>query len=230
MQTEEIASLKHKLEEFADYDEVKRELDIMKASIRTSQRGRLMQAQFIEFSGTSLEDDAEDDNSDSTSFADSSLRMPNPNGDKSRGRGKPLENLLLSKNRKMQEQLTTLRVAHEELTAATEGSRRRIAELQAQVESQRALNDRLENDLVRLNKSHGESDANATSKDGLSSLGLGKRVPSPKPPQPSTVPAGLTSAAETSILPIITSQRDRFRQRNSELEEVSVVTRLDAFG
>jgi homeobox protein cut-like len=225
MQTEEIASLKHKLEEFADYDEVKRELDIMKASIRTSQRGRLMQAQFIEFSGTSLEDDAEDDNSDSTSFADSSLRMPNPNGDKSRGRGKPLENLLLSKNRKMQEQLTTLRVAHEELTAATEGSRRRIAELQAQVESQRALNDRLENDLVRLNKSHGESDANATSKDGLSSLGLGKRVPSPKPPQPSTVPAGLTSAAETSILPIITSQRDRFRQRNSELEEVSVVTR-----
>lgn len=28
-----------------------------------------------------------------------------------------------------------------------------------------------------------------------------------------------TSSAETSILPIITSQRDRFRQRNGELEE-----------
>ena len=32
------------------------------------------------------------------------------------------------------------------------------------------------------------------------------------------VPAPATSA-ETSILPIITSQRDRFRQRNAELEE-----------
>lgn len=31
-----------------------------------------------------------------------------------------------------------------------------------------------------------------------------------------------TSSAETSILPIITSQRDRFRQRNGELEEVSI--------
>lgn len=27
---------------------------------------------------------------------------------------------------------------------------------------------------------------------------------------------------DTSILPIVTSQRDRFRQRNAELEEVSV--------
>ena len=29
----------------------------------------------------------------------------------------------------------------------------------------------------------------------------------------------MQSSAETSILPIITSQRDRFRQRNAELEE-----------
>ncbi|KFH63073.1 hypothetical protein MVEG_11110 [Podila verticillata NRRL 6337] len=35
---------------------------------------------------------------------------------------------------------------------------------------------------------------------------------------PST-PAATTSSAEHSILPIVTSQRDRFRQRNSELEE-----------
>ncbi|KAG1849820.1 CASP C terminal-domain-containing protein [Suillus tomentosus] len=28
-----------------------------------------------------------------------------------------------------------------------------------------------------------------------------------------------TSSADTSILPIVTSQRDRFRQRNAELEE-----------
>jgi homeobox protein cut-like len=154
------------------------------------------------------------------SLAESTLRMPNPNGDKSRGRGKPLENLLLSKNRKMQEQLTTLRVAHEDLQAASDEAQRQISELQTQVESQKALNDRLENDLVRLNNSSNPD--SVPMKEGLSSLGLGKRTMSgsPKPTQQANLPAGLTTAAETSILPIITSQRDRFRQRNAELEEV----------
>jgi len=34
-----------------------------------------------------------------------------------------------------------------------------------------------------------------------------------------TTPIPFTSSADTSILPIVTSQRDRFRQRNAELEE-----------
>lgn len=34
-------------------------------------------------------------------------------------------------------------------------------------------------------------------------------------------PIPFTSSAESSILPIVTSQRDRFRQRNAELEEVN---------
>lgn len=35
-----------------------------------------------------------------------------------------------------------------------------------------------------------------------------------------STPIPFTSSADTSILPIVTSQRDRFRQRNAELEEV----------
>jgi len=69
-----------------------------------------MDDQYIEFAGTSLDGDQDEDISDSMSLADSNLRMPDPNADKSRSRGKPLENLLLAKNRKMQEQLTTIRV------------------------------------------------------------------------------------------------------------------------
>jgi homeobox protein cut-like len=39
------------------------------------------------------------------------VRMPDPNADKAnRHRGKPLENLLMSKNRKLQDGLTGLRV------------------------------------------------------------------------------------------------------------------------
>jgi hypothetical protein len=36
-----------------------------------------------------------------------------------------------------------------------------------------------------------------------------------------STPIPFTPSADTSILPIVTSQRDRFRQRNAELEEVS---------
>jgi homeobox protein cut-like len=37
-----------------------------------------------------------------------------------------------------------------------------------------------------------------------------------------STPIPFTSSADTSILPIVTSQRDRFRARNAELEEVRV--------
>jgi len=40
-----------------------------------------------------------------------------------------------------------------------------------------------------------------------------------KDPSVQTKPIPFTSSANTSILPIVTSQRDRFRQRNAELEE-----------
>ncbi len=50
-------------------------------------------------------------------------------------------------------------------------------------------------------------------------------VPFPQPSGNSSsarsTPIPFTSSADTSILPIVTSQRDRFRQRNAELEEVS---------
>jgi len=39
------------------------------------------------------------------------VRMPDPNADKlNQQRGKPLENLLMAKNRKLQDELTALRV------------------------------------------------------------------------------------------------------------------------
>lgn len=108
-------------------------------------------------------------------------------------------------------------------------------------EEQRALNDRLENDLLRINGNKSAS-GSATPKrnydaglsvpgddpnDPLASLGLNRKsMDGPSRPDSSSAPshpaqphASTSSSAETSILPIITSQRDRFRQRNSELEE-----------
>jgi len=88
----------------------------------------------------------------------------------------------------------------------------------------------LENDLVEMNK-HNKPNGNGSGADGtgtltpsgtdsqtdlLAGLELGKK--SADSPARST-PIPFTSSADTSILPIVTSQRDRFRQRNAELEQ-----------
>ena len=106
--------------------------------------------------------------------------------------------------------------------SASDDLRRRSENLQAQLEEQKTLNDRLENDLLRMNGPSPNGDiqhsmASMTKQDALSSLKLGKAR---SQQEPLVAPPGLTATAESSILPIITSQRDRFRARNAELEEV----------
>ncbi|GAA6043951.1 hypothetical protein NBRC10512_004870 [Rhodotorula toruloides] len=166
---QEIETLGEKVKQFADYDEIKRELEIMK---------------YVEFAGMDL-DDVPGESGDSVADL---VRLPDPNADKAnQHRGKPLENLLMAKNRKLQDEVTSLRVAHDELVSAHEGMLGEFEQLQARCEEQKQLVDRLENDLAQ--------DA------------------------PPVQPHPFQSSAETSILPIITSQRDRFRQRNGELEE-----------
>ena len=95
----------------------------------------------------------------------------------------------------------------------------------------RELNERLEADLSRVN---GAGDAPAPGEKGLAGLDIGRSVCSLLAPDTAsyadsqdgntplvadsngTMPA---PQSDTSILPIVTSQRDRFRQRNAELED-----------
>jgi len=106
----EVDDLKERVKQFADYDEVKRELEIMKVSFSCGARGEpkliFRRSQYVEFAGMDLDEVAEDD-------ASELVRMPDPNADKANAhRGKPLENLLMGKNRKLQDELTSLRVSH----------------------------------------------------------------------------------------------------------------------
>ncbi|GAA5828670.1 hypothetical protein JCM3766R1_003781 [Sporobolomyces carnicolor] len=196
----EIESCKERLKNFADYDELRRELEIMK---------------YVEFAGMNL-DEIVGEAGDSVADL---VKMPDPNADKTnQQRGKPLENLLMAKNRKLQDELTALRVAHDELAIGHQSIQHDFENLTSRFEEQRALNDRLENDLLRINESKNPGSVPvAAREDPLASLQFGKKAnqesSAPPAPQP------FQSSAETSILPIITSQRDRFRQRNSELEE-----------
>ena len=127
--------------------------------------------------------DLDDMNDEFDGDGDESLvRLPDPNADKANlQRGKPLENLLMAKNRKMQDEVTALRVAHDELAAAHETVMADYEALQSRLQEQTALNDRLENDLLRINESrHGgqAQPSSANREDPLAGFQLGKKVSS----------------------------------------------------
>jgi homeobox protein cut-like len=90
----EIQSLKTKLERMSDYDEIKRELAIVK---------------YVEFSGMGgLDGEDEEDEWEGESEL---LSLPSPNAAKAVSqKNKSLEALLASKNKRIQEELTKFRV------------------------------------------------------------------------------------------------------------------------
>lgn len=99
----------------------------------------------------------------------------------------------------------------------------------AELSRQKSLNEKLETDLLALdNRSANLPSASGTNvDDALAGLGLDLGLENNKKAESSgsaarSTPIPFTSSADTSILPIVTSQRDRFRARNAELEEVRV--------
>ncbi|KAF5322540.1 hypothetical protein D9619_001570 [Psilocybe cf. subviscida] len=194
--TSEVEQLRQKLRGLDDYDEIKRELEIMK---------------FVEFSGFDANDEDEDYPTNDT---DSDWHLPSPNPGKatsSSREGKSLEALLSTKNMRLQEELTKLRILHAELDESLQNAQKQLESSSQELEKQKQLNEQLEMDLLSINKENRHSE---TDNDVLSHLDAKKSDTSVR-----STPIPFTSSADTSILPIVTSQRDRFRQRNAELEE-----------
>ncbi|KAJ7091199.1 CASP C terminal-domain-containing protein [Mycena epipterygia] len=201
----EIDQLKQRLKQYGDYDEIKRELEIMK---------------YVEFAG--LEEDADEDG-DQGDNNESGLQLPNPNAQKANAqRGRTLEALLATKNKRILEELTKFRIIHTELEASLQIAEEQLADTSAELEKQKILNEKLENDLVSMNshKSNGDLPSSENdSTDILAGLDLGRKVARSSDQPVRSTPIPFASSADTTILPIVTSQRDRFRQRNAELEE-----------
>lgn len=167
----------------------------------------------------------------------------------------------MEKNRKLENELTELKVQHEAVSQEYETLKTRHEVSDRQLSSQMELIQRLEEDITRLNQSSGTVNGYNTQGAGNGYFTPGSNGPStgyqlptsppfgqlafsgevvggvtlgpvlPNTPRapgfPSSAslsleastPTATSSSAEHSILPIVTSQRDRFRQRNSELEE-----------
>lgn len=134
---------------------------------------------------------------------------------------KPLEVLLLEKNRSLQSENATLRISNSDLSGRCAELQIRLTEATAKVVEQKELIARLEQDLSTI-QSIQRPDAEGASEQGL------EKIPEPIKeatalfygpvvPTSGTLPEGQVD----SLLSIISSQRERFRTRNQELEAES---------
>jgi homeobox protein cut-like len=204
--------LKSKVQKWSDYDDVKQELEVLKS---------------IEFS--TGDDDELPDGNDST---ENTHRSGIENGSASKSKGDTLEQLLLARNKKLSDELTILRVSHQDLQNRLQGLQEDLSKANAEVEKLQNLNATLENDLA--NVQHESSNAFPS---GMSVAG--SRYPSSAAPAASAYGGRRGRTSPTSsiisgldprsgggepmgggsgILPMITAQRDRFKKRNSQLE------------
>jgi homeobox protein cut-like len=196
--TRTLAILEEKLATQADYDEIKREFRVLKS---------------LEFTGSGSDDAAASSSHatvDETSKANS------------------LETLLLGKNRALQTENTQLRVASAELTGRYNKMQEQFNESCLTVQQQKLLIMQLEEDLRSVNalsamfRGDAEGEAvinNAQNNDFVASF---VKDSDNQPAMLRPIDAEALKSAADSLLPIVQSQRERYRVRAQELETVTV--------
>lgn len=208
-------ALQSKVQRWSDYDEVKRELEMLRA---------------IEFA---TGDDAE------TTVGDDSSQT---NGTVHAAQAQSLEQLLLGRNKKLSNDLTELRVSHNELLQRLETLQDELSTASTDLEKAQALNATLENDLQktqqeafnafdtmsvagtytsRMPKSAYGSRRGGGGTSPTSSI-IGGFDPSSGQGSPRGLDALRTGdpvGGGSGILPMVTAQRDRFKKKLGELEQ-----------
>ncbi|KAK4453145.1 CASP C terminal-domain-containing protein [Podospora aff. communis PSN243] len=199
---EERDALKAKVQKWSDYDDVKQELEVLKS---------------IEFS-TGDDDETRDLASDASGAA-------------ANGKGDTLEQLLLARNKKLGDELTILRVSHQDLQTRLQNLQEELSRTNAELEKSQNLNEKLENELSTI-----QAEAPNTFPSGASVAGtyVSRYAPSIAPGRKggrtsptSSIISGFNPrdsdrepvGSGSGILPMITAQRDRFKKRNAQLEQ-----------
>jgi homeobox protein cut-like len=200
-------SLQARVQKWSDYDEVKRELEMLRS---------------IEFAAV-----------DETDLEPSDVPSANGNADKSKG--ETLEQLLIVRNKKLSNELTDLRVSNNELQKRLEELQEDFSTANADLEKAQSLNASLENDLQRTQQEASNvfetmSVAGTyTSRFPKSAYGS-KRGGGGTSPTSSIIGGFDPSSGSGSlrpgegvgggsgILPMVTAQRDRFKKKIGELE------------
>lgn len=204
--------LRVRLAKVADYDEIRRELDMIRS---------------IEFAG---DDEETQDGAAGNVAAETNGNAPKSNDKNS------LEQLLMARNKKLTDELTLLRVSHRDIQGQLETLRTELSTSKDELEKSRTLSSTLENDLLRVQ----EEATNTFPSSAMSVAGTYSRYPhsarrGASSPTSSIISGFDQSAASANtmesirageavgggsgLLPMIQAQRDRFKKKNAELEE-----------
>lgn len=184
--------------------------------------------QSIEFA--TLDDD---EAGNAISFGDE----PTENGHSRGERNNTLEQLLLARNKKIGNEMAVFRVSHQNLQNQLDSLQETLSSTNAELEKSQNLNATLESDLVKVQQeASGALPSSAMSSAGTytsrypnASLRRGRASPmssiiSGFDPSSSTrnmeaIRMGEPVGGGSGIMPMIQAQRDRFKQKNSQLED-----------
>lgn len=212
-------TLKIKVQKWSDYEDVKQELEVLKS---------------IEFATGDDDEGQQAATSDENDENSAAVK-----GGKAGG-ADTLEQLLLARNKKLGDELTILRMSHQNLQSRLQGLQEELKQTRADLDKSQTLNDKLENDLAELQAEGANAFPSAASVAGTF---VNRYAPSVAPTgtrrggggrasptssiisgfDPRTAPGEGFGGREpmgggSGILPMITAQRDRFKKRNAELE------------
>lgn len=177
------------------------------------------------------------------------------NGAAKEGKTESLEQLLLARNKKLGDELAVLRVSHQDLQKQLESLQQTLSNTNGELERSQNLNATLESDLLKLQQESSSvfpSSAMSTagtytprypnSSYNANSFRKGKSSPtssiisgfdsqSHSRSNMDAIRAGEPVGGGSGILPMIQAQRDRFKQKNNQLEkelseQYSIVTSL----
>ncbi|RLV95783.1 Protein CASP [Spathaspora sp. JA1] len=174
---QEIKSLKARLDQSSDYEEIKHELQLLKQ---------------IEFG-------YEEVSKNTTEMSD-------------------IDSILVERNKALTQELAEHRSQHNDLLTKIKELETNLQASSQELSQVSSLNHKLESDLAAFQEVANTSNFN----DNASLISGFSRVTRPIGGRNgSSISSGgnLRPPEDTSILPIITKQRDRFRERNTELEE-----------
>ncbi|KAJ6094027.1 hypothetical protein N7467_002872 [Penicillium canescens] len=209
----EKEELRSRLAKVADYDEIRRELEMIRS---------------VEFA-TGDDDEAGDG---------AEGRATDANGDATKSKDKnSLEQLLMARNKKLTDDLTLLRVSHRDIQGQLETLRSELSTSKGELEKSRNLSTTLENDLLRVQEEAANSfpsgamsvagtytsryphSARRGASSPTSSIISGFDQGAASANTMDAIRAGEAVGGGSGLLPMIQAQRDRFKKKNAELEE-----------
>ncbi|KAJ5615246.1 Golgi membrane protein (Coy1) [Penicillium hordei] len=210
----EREELRVRLAKVADYDEIRRELEMIRS---------------IEFAAG--DDDEAGDGAGDVTAVDAIGE-----GAKSKDKNS-LEQLLMARNKKLTDDLTLLRVSHRDIQGQLEALQTELLTSKGELEKSRTLSTTLENDLLRVqDEAVNTFPSTAMSVAGTytsryphstrrgassptSSIISGFDQSAVSANTMESIRAGEAVGGGSGLLPMIQAQRDRFKKKNAELEE-----------